>query len=95
METLSSLLALCVGNSPVTGEFPTQRPVKWNFDVFFDLGLNNQLSKESWGWWFWRYGTHYDVIVMIMWYFTAMFRESAVYKSTQKETVLQKSFTNP
>ena len=83
METLSSLLALCVGNSPVTGEFPTQRPVKWSFDVFFDLGLNNQLSKQSWGWWFWCYGAHYD-IVMIMWYFTAMFRESAVYKSSQK-----------
>ena len=25
METFSALLALCAGNSPVTGEFPTQR----------------------------------------------------------------------
>ena len=27
MEIFSALLALCVGNSPVTGEFPLQRPV--------------------------------------------------------------------
>ena len=27
METFSALLALCVGNSSVTGEFPSQRPV--------------------------------------------------------------------
>ena len=52
METVSVLLALCEGNSPVTGEFPTQRPVTRNFDVFFDLRLNKRLSKQSWGWWF-------------------------------------------
>ena len=40
METFSVLLALCVGNSPVTGEFPTQRPVTHSFDVFFALCLN-------------------------------------------------------
>ena len=34
------------------GEFPTQRPVTRNFDVFFDLRLNKRLSKQSWGWWF-------------------------------------------
>ena len=38
-------------NSPVTGEFPTQRPVTRRFDVFFDLRLNKRLSKQSWGWW--------------------------------------------
>ena len=32
-----ALLALCVGNSPVTGEFPAQRPLTPSFDVFFDL----------------------------------------------------------
>ena len=47
METFSTLLALCAGNSPVTGEFPSQRPVKWSFDVFFDLSLNKQISKQS------------------------------------------------
>ena len=42
---------LC-GNSPVSGEFPAQRPVTWSFDVFFDLRLNKRLGKQSWGWWF-------------------------------------------
>ena len=52
METFSALLALCVGKSPITGEFPTQRPVTWSFDVFFDLRPNKQLSKHSRFWWF-------------------------------------------
>ena len=52
MEAFSALLALCVGNSPVTGEFPAQRPVTRNFNVFFDLRLNKWLSKQSWRWWF-------------------------------------------
>ena len=52
MGTLSALLALCAGNSPVSGEFPSQRPVTRSFDVFFDLRLNRRLSKQSWGWWF-------------------------------------------
>ena len=47
METFSALLALCVGNSPVTGEFPSQRPVTRSFDVFFALRLNKRLSKQS------------------------------------------------
>ena len=50
--TFSALLALCAGNSPVTGEFPTQRPVTRSFNVFFDIRLNKRLSKQSWGWWF-------------------------------------------
>ena len=52
METFSALLALCVGNSPVTREFPSQRPVTRSFDVFFDLRLNKRLNKQSGGWWF-------------------------------------------
>ena len=48
MEAFSALLALCAGNSPVTGEFPTHRPVTQSFDVFFDLRLNKRLSKQSW-----------------------------------------------
>ena len=35
------------GNSPVIGEFPTQRPVTPSFDVFFDLHLNKRLCKHS------------------------------------------------
>ena len=52
METFSALLALSAGNAPVTGEFPSQRPVTRSFDVFFDLLLNKRLSKQSRGWWF-------------------------------------------
>ena len=52
METFSALLALCAGNSPVTSEFPTQRPVTRSFDVFFDLRVKKRFSKQSWGWFF-------------------------------------------
>ena len=47
METFSMLLALCEGNPPVTGAFPSQRPVAWSFHVFFDLRLNKRLSKQT------------------------------------------------
>ena len=64
METFSALLALCAGNSPVTGEFPSQRPVTWSFVVFFDLRRNN-------GWVINRYDgdlrlhrAHHNVTVM-------------------------------
>ena len=46
------LLVLCEGNSTVTDEFPSKRPVTRGVDVFFDLLLNKQLSKQSWGWLF-------------------------------------------
>ena len=52
METFSALLTICAGNSSVTVEFPTQRPVTRSFDVFFYLCLNKRLNKQSWGWWF-------------------------------------------
>ena len=52
MEIFSALLAICAGNSPVPGEFPTQRPVTRSFDAFFDRRLNKRLSKQSWAWWF-------------------------------------------
>ena len=35
-----------------TGEFPSQRPVTRSFDVFFDLRLNNRLSKQLRPRWF-------------------------------------------
>ena len=38
--------------SPVTGEFPSQRPVTRSFDIFFDLRQNKRLSKQSIRWWF-------------------------------------------
>ena len=72
METFSVLLALCVGNSPVTSEFPSQRPVTRSFDVFFDLRLNKRLRKQSIRRWcgrpsgsLWR---HCDEIMIGSWY---------------------------
>ena len=58
------LLSLCAGNSPVTGEFPSQRPVTRIFVVFFDLHMNKRLSKQSICRWFRRHGAHYDVSVI-------------------------------
>ena len=39
-------------NPPVTDRFPWQRPVTRSFDVFFELRLNKQLSKQSRCRWF-------------------------------------------
>ena len=50
MGTFSALVVLCAGNSPVAGEFTSQRPVTRSFDVFFDLRPNKRFSKQSWGW---------------------------------------------
>ena len=52
MGTFSALLAFCEGSPPVTGEFPSQRPVTRSFDVFFDPRLNKRLSKQWRHWWF-------------------------------------------
>ena len=52
METISALLAIYAGNSPVPGDFSAQRPVTRSFDVFFDLHPNKLLSKQWQGWWF-------------------------------------------
>ena len=62
METFSALLVICAGNSPVAGEFPTQRPVTQCFDVFFDLRLNEQTNGEAGD--LRRHRAHYDVTVM-------------------------------
>ena len=52
IEIFSALLALCAGNSPVTGEFSSQRLVTRSFDIFLICALNKRLSKQSWDWWF-------------------------------------------
>ena len=52
METFSVLLALREGKPPVTGRFPSQRPVTRCFDVSFDVHLNKRLSKQSRRRWF-------------------------------------------
>ena len=61
MKAFSALLAICAGNSPAHGEFPTQRPVTRSFDVFFDLRgwVNNGEAGDLR-----RHRAHYDVTVM-------------------------------
>ena len=68
METFSALLATCAVNSPVSGEFPAQRPVTRSFDVFFDLHLNKRLSKNDEAGGLRRHRAHYDVSVMHRWH---------------------------
>ena len=64
MEAFSALLALCVGNSPVTGEFPSQRPVTRSFGVFFIcVRINGWVNNGEAGD-LRRHRAHYDVIVM-------------------------------
>ena len=52
------------GEPPVTGGFPSQRPVTRSFDAFFDLHLNNGVNNRDDGD-LERHGTHYDVTVML------------------------------
>ena len=49
----------------VTDEFPAQRPVTRSFDVFFELRLKQQLSKNGDAGDLRDHRGHYDVIVMI------------------------------
>ena len=51
---------LLCGNTPVTGEFPAQRPVTQSFGVFFDLRWANNGDAGDLR----RHRAHYDVIVM-------------------------------
>ena len=44
--------ALCAGNSPITGEFLSQRPVTRSFNVFFYLRLSKRLCKQPRRRWF-------------------------------------------
>ena len=55
IKTFSRLLALCAGNSSVTGEFPSQRPVTRKCDVCFDLHRNKRFNKQSRLRWFETY----------------------------------------
>ena len=66
METFSALLALCAGNSPVPGEFPSQRPVTRNFNVFIDLRLNTWLTNNRDAGDLRRHRAHYDVPVIVI-----------------------------
>ena len=65
METFSASLALCAGNSPVTGECPSQRTVTRSFDVFFYLRLTNGWVNNREDGDLGRHHAHYYVTVMI------------------------------
>ena len=52
MESFPALLALCAGDSPVTGEFPSQMLLRRSFGIFFHLRPNKRLSKQSRRRWF-------------------------------------------
>ena len=81
MEAFSALLAICAENSPVTGEFPTQRPVTRCFDVFFHVY-----------WCLRRHRAHYDVIVMIQTKTNSQFpehiRQLSAYQLTHHSIVV-------
>ena len=84
METFSAILALCAGNSPVTGEFPSQRPVTQSSDIFFGL-----LYAETNGWinnrdagGLRRHCAHYDATIMLK--FHDMFFEISYYCKTRQ-----------
>ena len=95
MEIFSALLALCVGNSPVTDEFPSQRPVTRSFGVSFDLRLNKRFSKQSWGWCFetpsrplWRHS--YDTMQRCS--TTGMVQQGCCYSHIHGDVIKWKHF---
>ena len=63
METFSVLLAICAGNSPVTGEFPAQRPVTQSFGVSLICAWINEWMKNGEAGGLRRHPAHYDVTV--------------------------------
>ena len=52
METFSTLLAICAFEFTGDRWIPHTKASNAGFGVLFDLRLNKQLSKQSWGWWF-------------------------------------------
>ena len=62
MGTFSALLAFCEGNPPVTGGFPSQRPMTRSFDVLMICTwTNGWANKRDAG----DLRRHYDVIIII------------------------------
>ena len=95
METFSALLAICAGNSPVPGEFPTQRPVTRSFNVFFEL---RKLSKQLWGWWFetlccllWRIRSNIVSLVVISALSSSLSSSSSSFSSCHHPIIINQS----
>ena len=68
MEIFFALQVICAGNSPVTGEFPAQRPVTRSFDVFFDLRLNEGWVNNREAGDLRRHRARYDVTILACYY---------------------------
>ena len=75
VAALTSMMTSSNGNifrviDPLWGEFISHRwialtsPGTRSFDIFFDLHLNERLSKQSWRRWLRHHRAHYDAIVM-------------------------------
>ena len=85
METFSVKLALWVWNSPVTSEFPSQRPCnEAGFGAFFDQHLSKRLCKLSGRGWFetpsrssW---SHCNAFVLLPEHLTSYFKKPRRHK---------------
>ena len=64
METSSALLALCAGNPPVTGEFPSQRPVTLMFSLI--CAWTNGTVKNRYAGDLRHHRVYYDGTVMVV-----------------------------
>ena len=102
MDTFSALLAICAGNSPVPGEFPTQMPVTRSFDAYFDLRPNKRLSKQSRSWWFeapsrplWRHRNVEQIFLNIKCAFWHKMRKEALCHVTTKFVYLARNVILP
>ena len=60
---ISALLAICLGNSPVIGEFPSQRPWREAL-IFLNCAWINDLVNNGDAGDLRRHRAHYDVTVM-------------------------------
>ena len=68
METFFTLLALCEGNPPVTGGFPSQRSVLRSFEFSLIWAWTNGLTNNGDTGELGSHPTHYDVTVTKMQY---------------------------
>ena len=82
METFSALLALCAGNSPVTGEFPSQKPVAQSFDIFLICTWTNGWINHRDSGDLRRHRDHYDVTIMEIVAYAILRTEHPIITST-------------
>ena len=66
VKMLSTLLALCEENPPVTGGFPDKGPIMQSFDFFLYFSQNKLLNKHSNCHWFDMTWRSWDISVMLV-----------------------------